>query len=159
AYGRPGDHFRYFEIDPAVIHLTRDLGFFTFLARTKARIDIILGDGRISVARERDRHAPLFDYLIVDAYSSDAVPLHLLTREAVALYADTLAPEGFLAIHTSNRFFDLNPVLFRIADELGLHAVNLGNAAAPRHLSSPSNWVFLSRSEPRLRELARVAEL
>ena len=158
AYGRPGDHFRFFEIDPVVIHLTGDGGFFTFLARSKAAIDVIQGDGRISVARERARNAPLFDYLIVDAYSSDAVPVHLLTREALALYSRSLAPEGLLAIHTSSRFYDMTPMLFRLADDAGLYAVNLGNAAAPRHLSFASNWMFVSRSEERLRELARAAE-
>src|SRR5262249_52597609 len=91
AYGRDGDHIRYFEIDPAVIHLTRDEKLFTFLARSKAGVDIIQGDGRISLERERARNAPLFDYLIIDAYSSDSVPVHLLTREALALYVDSLA--------------------------------------------------------------------
>jgi spermidine synthase len=91
------------EIDPAVIHLTRDGEYFTFVARSKAQVDIIQGDGRISVARERARNAPLFDYLIVDAYSSDAVPIHLLTREAIAL-PDPIEPDGLLAIHTSSRY-------------------------------------------------------
>ena len=63
-----------------------------------------------------------------------------------------------LAIHTSSRFYDMTPMLFRLADDAGLHAVNLGNAAAPRHLSFASNWMFFSRSEERLRELARAAE-
>jgi spermidine synthase len=158
AYGRPGDHFRFFEIDPAVIRLTRDGGYFTFLARSKAEIETILGDGRISIARERARNAPLFDYLVVDAYSSDAVPVHLLTREALALYVDSLEPEGFLAIHTSSRHFDVMPVLSRLAHEAGLHVVDLINTAAPRHLSTPSNWVFFSRSEARIRALARAAQ-
>ena len=158
AYGQPGDHFRFFEIDPAVIHLTRDGEYFTFVARSKAQVDIIQGDGRISVARERAHDAPLFDYLIVDAYSSDAVPIHLLTREALALYVDSLQPDGYLAIHTSSRYFEMMPVLSRLADEAGLHAVNLVNAEAPRHLSNASNWVFLSRSEARIRALARAAQ-
>jgi len=158
AYGQPGDHFRFFEIDPAVIHLTRDGDYFTFLKNSKARVDVIQGDGRISVAHERDRHAPPFDYLVVDAYSSDAVPVHLLTREALALYADTLAPEGLLAIHTSSRNFEMMPVLFRLGDEMGLHMVELTNSEAPKQLSSASTWVFFSRSEERIRELTRAAQ-
>ncbi|MGH7336995.1 MAG: spermidine synthase, partial [Myxococcota bacterium] len=158
AYGQPGDHYRFFEIDPAVIHLTRDDGYFTYLQNSKARVDVIQGDGRISVARERERNAPPFDYLVVDAYSSDAVPVHLLTREALALYADTLAPEGLLAIHTSSRHFDLMPVLFRLGDEAGLHVVNLLNSEAPRHMSNSSTWMFFSRSEARIRDLTRAAQ-
>jgi spermidine synthase len=158
AYGRPGDHFRFFEIDPAVIRLTRDGGYFTFLSRTKAKVDIIQGDGRISVAREREHDAPLFDYLIVDAYSSDAVPIHLLTHEAIELYVASLAPDGFLAIHTSSRNFDMMPTLFRIADEMKLPAVNLGNSEAQVHLSNASTWVFFCRNEERLRTLARAAQ-
>jgi spermidine synthase len=158
AYGRPGDHIRYFEIDPAVIQLTRDGNYFTFLARSKADVQIIQGDGRISLARERARNAPLFDYLIIDAYSSDAVPVHLLTREAIALYLDSLAPDGYLAIHTSSRHFELMPVLSRLAQEAGVHDVNLFNPPAPRHLSSASTWVFMSRNEENLKKLARAAE-
>ncbi len=159
AYGRAGDHIRFFEIDPAVIQLARAKDYFTFLARSRADVEVIQGDGRISLARERARNAPLFDYLIVDAYSSDAVPVHLLTREALALYLESLSPEGLLAIHTSSRNFDLMPVLSRLADDAGLHAVNLFNPAAPKHLSNVSSWFFLSRSEPRIRALARAAEL
>ncbi len=159
AYGRPGDHFRFFEIDPAVIRLSRAGGFFTFLTRSPAQVEVIQGDGRISLAAERARNAPLFDFLIVDAYSSDAVPVHLLTREALALYLGSLAPEGLLAVHISSRYFELMPLLFRLALDADVHAVRLFNAQAPRHLSNPSTWVFLSRSEPRLRELARAAAL
>jgi hypothetical protein len=158
AYGRPGDHFRFFEIDPAVIELTRSGRYFTFLAHSKAAIDVIQGDGRISVARERAHDAPRFDYLVVDAYSSDAVPIHLLTREAIALYMDSMNPDGFLAIHTSSRNFDMMPMLFRAADEAGVRAVCLINGEAPKQLSNASNWVFFSRSEDRIKRLARAAQ-
>jgi len=158
AYGQPGDHLRFFEIDPAVIRLARDEKYFTYLARSAAKIEIIEGDGRISLARERARNAPLFDYLIVDAYSSDAVPVHLLTREALALYLDSLQPTGLLAIHTSSRHFDLLPVLGRLAETAGLHAVSIQSVSTPKHLSGASSWVFLSRDEQRLRSLTRAAE-
>ena len=158
AYGRPGDHFRFFEIDPAVIRLARDSGYFTFVAQSRARVDLIEGDGRIAVARERERDAPLFDYLIVDAYSSDAVPVHLLTREALALYVSSLAPNGILGIHISSRFFELTPMLFRLAEDAGLSAVQLQNEAAPRFFSYASRWVFMAKGDERLKELALAAE-
>jgi hypothetical protein len=157
AYGREGDHLRYFEIDPAVIRLTRDAGYFTFLARSKAKVDIIQGDGRISIARERAAGAPLFDYLIVDAYSSDAVPVHLLTREAIALYLDSIEPDGLLAIHTSSRYFDLTPTLSRLVHEAGAYDVQVANTQAPKHLTTASSWVFIAKSEDRVRAVARAA--
>ena len=93
AYGRPGDRFRFYEIDPAVIQIARDPRHFTYLARSAAEIEVVEGDGRISLAAERARGDPRFDLLVIDAYSSDAVPIHLLTREALALYLDALAGE------------------------------------------------------------------
>lgn len=158
AYGRAGDHLRFFEIDPAVIRLALDQRYFTFLARSKALISIIEGDGRISLARERARNAPRFDYLIIDAFSSDAVPVHLLTREALALYLDSLEPDGLLGIHVSSRYFDLMPVLSRLAADAGLHAVLLESPRTPRYLSSASRWAMLSRDEQRIRSLASRAE-
>src|SRR5262249_19155496 len=103
-------------------------------------------------------NAPPFDYLVVDAYSSDSVPVHLLTREALALYVASLAPDGLLGVHTSSRFFELLPMLSRLGAEAGLHVVGLFNPPAPRHESYSSTWVFLSRSEARIRALGRAAE-
>jgi hypothetical protein len=157
AYGRPGDHLRYFEIDPAVIHLARDAGFFTFLTRGRADLEIVPGDGRISLARERARGAPRFDTLIIDAYSGDAVPVHLLTREALAVFLDSIAPDGLIAFHASTAYFDLVPILFRIADDAGLHALDIENGRDPRQLTQPATWVFVSRSEARIRALASAA--
>jgi spermidine synthase len=157
-YGRAGDHIQFFEIDPAVIRLSRDAGWFSFLSRSAAEIEVVLGDGRISLAREREQEAPRFDYLIVDAYSSDAVPLHLLTREALALYMDSLQPDGLLAIHTSSRYFDLLPVLSRLAEDAHLHAASLESASAPKYYSGASSWVFLSHDAARIDALASAAE-
>ena len=157
-YGRTGDHIQFFEIDPAVVRLSRDAGYFTYLERSKADVEVVLGDGRISLAREREQNAPRFDYLIVDAYSSDAVPLHLLTREAIALYLDSLQPDGLLAIHTSNRHFDLLPVLARIAEEVHLSTVSIESGAVPKVFSGGASWVFLARDAARIDELARTGE-
>jgi spermidine synthase len=158
AYGRAGDHIRFFEIDPGVIRLARDSGYFTFLADSAAEADVVLGDGRISLANERAQSAPRFDYLIVDAYSSDAVPLHLVTREALALYLDSLQPGGLLAIHTSSRHFDLLPVLSRLAEEAHVGVTSLESVAALSDFSGASAWVFLARDAARLDALARAAE-
>ena len=157
AYGRPGDHVRFFEIDPAVIRIARDEKYFSYLARSAAEIEIVEGDARISLARERAQGAPRFDYLIVDAYSSDAVPVHLLTREALALYLDSLRETGLIAIHTSSRYFDLFPVLARLASDAGLHVVKLLNPAAPKRQTFAASWVMIARDEARIRSLAHAA--
>jgi spermidine synthase len=157
-YGRAGDHIQFFEIDPAVVHLSRDAGYFTYLEQSKAEVEVVLGDGRISLAREREQNAPRFDYLIVDAYSSDAVPLHLLTREAIALYLDSLQPDGLLAIHTSSRHFDLLPVLARLAEEAHLSAASIEALAAPKYFSGGASWVFLARDAARIDALAKAGE-
>jgi spermidine synthase len=156
AYGREGDRFRFFEIDPAVIDLARDWTLFTFLARSRADVEVVQGDGRISLARARMHDAPLLDYLIVDAYSSDAVPIHLLTREALALYRDSLKPGGQLVFHVSSRYFDLVPMMFRLAADAGLHAMGIANKEF--YISSlPATWVVMSSSEERIRALADLA--
>jgi spermidine synthase len=157
-YGRAGDHIQFFEIDPAVVRFSRDAGYFSYLAQSKAVVEVVLGDGRISLAREREQNAPRFDYLIVDAYSSDAVPLHLLTREAIALYLDSLQPDGLLAMHTSNRHFDLLPVLARLAEQAHLSAASIESAPVPKDFSGGASWVFLSRDAARIDELARAGE-
>jgi hypothetical protein len=118
-YGRPDDHFTFYEIDPAVVRIAEDPRYFTYLTDTPADVDIALGDGRLTLARTTARH----DILILDAFSSDSIPVHLLTREAFATYLDRITPDGLLAIHISNRYFDLEPVLTRTAADLGLSGV------------------------------------
>jgi spermidine synthase len=158
AYGRPGDLIRFYEIDPAVVRIARDERWFTYLAQSPAEIEIVEGDARISLASEREQGGlPEFDFLIVDAFSSDAIPVHLLTREALALYLEALAPEGLLAFHVSNRYFDLVPVLARLAEDAGLRVIAINTETIPGQLSAPSTWVFLARDEERLRALARLA--
>jgi spermidine synthase len=146
AYGRSGDRIRYYEIDPSVVRIARDDGFFTFLADTDADTEVILGDARISLEREqhedeRDR----FDLLVLDAFNSDAIPIHLLTREAFEAYADALAPDGLLFVHTSNRHFDLMPLVARQGFEVGLESLYVESAHAPRLQSHRAFWVVLAR--------------
>jgi hypothetical protein len=117
AYGQPGQRMTYFEIDPTVRAIASDPHYFTFLSRTKAKLDIVMGDARLTVSQQPDGE---FRLLVLDAFSSDAIPVHLLTKEAVAMYVRKLTPSGILAFHISNRYLDLEPVLVGIAREIGL---------------------------------------
>ncbi len=109
AYGRPGDEIRYYEIDPKIIRISglRPEKFF-YLKESKAKVSVVEGDARLMLAAEPDQQ---FDILVVDAFSSDAIPTHLLTREAFELYWRHLKPDGVLAMHVSNRYLDLSPVV------------------------------------------------
>jgi len=106
AYARPGDYYRYYEINPLVLRVARSE--FTFLADCHGKLEVAMGDARLSLEREQPEN---FDVLAVDAFSSDAIPVHLLTREAMDLYFRHLRPDGILAVHISNRHLDLQPVL------------------------------------------------
>jgi len=153
AYGRPGDLYRFYEIDPAVISLARSSEFFSFLGDSKAEIDVVEADGRLALEDEQRRGEPGWDVLVVDAFSSDAIPVHLLTREAFALYARRLAPGGVIAIHVSNRHLALTELSFRLARASGLAAAELRTASAPRLTTVRSRWVVIAREPERLESL------
>ena len=122
-YGRPGDTYRFYEINPAVRRLSLSEGDnharFTYLDDSRARCEVVMGDARLSMEREPPQE---YDLLALDAFSSDAIPVHLLTEEAFVIYLRHLKPEGVLAVHISNRFLDLEPVVLGLADRLGLEA-------------------------------------
>ena len=144
AYGRPGDTVRFYEIDPDVVAIAKSE--FTYLASTPATVQIALGDARLSLQRELDRRqAPRFDVLAVDAFSSDAIPVHLLTREAIRMYTQCMADGGIIAVHISNRFLDLKPVLANLAANLGLNAQLVRDEPDEdtTHASS-SDWVLIA---------------
>jgi spermidine synthase len=112
-YAQPGQHWTFFEIDPEVIRIAGpDAELFTYLRRCQATVDVIAADGRLGLAGSSDR----FGVIIVDAFNSDAIPAHLLTREALQVYRSRLKPEGLLAFHISNRYLDLEPVLNSLAE-------------------------------------------
>ena len=113
-YGRKGDYYRLYEIDPLVIDVARE--HFSFLSQTAAQTEIVLGDARLQLDIEAPQQ---FDVLVVDAFSGDSVPIHLLTRQAFELYFRHLKPDGVLAVHITNRFLDLRPVIKTAADYLG----------------------------------------
>lgn len=140
AYGRPGDTMRFYEINPAVIAMAkRD---FTYLGDSKAAIETVLGDARLVLEREAPQR---FDVLAIDAFSGDAIPVHLLTLEALDVYLRHLAPDGILAFHVSNKFLVLPPVVGTLAKARGLQARYVGDRD-PATGAAISEWVLLSRS-------------
>jgi SAM-dependent methyltransferase len=142
AYGRAGDVFRFYDIDPHVVELARSE--FTYLADSAARVEIALGDARLALEREPPQR---FDVLAVDAFSSDAIPVHLITREALRSYLRHMQPDGIVAFHVSNRFLDLVPVVARVARENGAYAVLVRDDPEDDDpsLRSRSDWVLVSR--------------
>jgi spermidine synthase len=160
AYGRPGDRFRFYEINPAVIRIARDPRLFTYLARSGAEVEIVEGDARVSLASELKQDArPRFDILIIDAFNSDAIPVHLLTREAFELYAKVLEPKGLLAVHVSHRRLNLTPLVARLGTNAGFAVTGIGTNPLGEYLSGASLWVFLSRDRDRLSALLQFASL
>ncbi|MBF0499004.1 MAG: fused MFS/spermidine synthase [Candidatus Riflebacteria bacterium] len=117
AYARMADEIIFYEIDPKIIHLARDSGLFSFVSDCRGKLQIVEGDGRLSLSRDDPGK---FNLIVLDAYSSDSIPIHLLTREALELYLSLLAPGGVIAFHISNRYINLVPPIAAIA-----HALNL----------------------------------
>ncbi len=145
SYGRRGDSVRFYELDRDVVELANSR--FTFLRATPARVEVALGDARLSLERELAQGMPQqFDVLAVDAFSSDSIPVHLLTCEAIELYEHHLAPGGIIAVHISNRFLDLQPVLGNIAAATGL-AMRLVDDEIDEDddRASSSDWVLIAR--------------
>jgi SAM-dependent methyltransferase len=142
AYGRKGDVYRYYDIDATVIRMAKN--DFTFVSDSKAQVEIALGDARLTLEREAPQK---FDVLAIDAFSSDAIPVHLITREALQAYLRHMKPDGIVAFHVSNRFLDLIPVVARLADELELQAVLVSDDPEEddKTLRSRSDWVLVSR--------------
>jgi hypothetical protein len=142
AYGKPGDSFRFYEIDPQVTALAN--GWFTFLKQSPAKTEIILGDARLSLESEPSQQ---FDVLAVDAFSGDAIPVHLLTKEAFAVYLRHLKPDGILAVHTSNTYLNLAPVVKLLAEDADYPVRLIASGEdAPRMISS-ADWVLLTRNQ------------
>ena len=140
SYAREGDHFSIYEINPAVVRLASE--DFDFLPRARARgatVDVVLGDARLSL---EDQSSQSFDVLALDAFSSDAIPVHLLTTEAMDVYMRHLKPEGVLAVHISNRYLDLVPVCQRAAEHLGAIAIVIEEPSD--RMAHASSWVLIS---------------
>jgi spermidine synthase len=140
AYGRPGDRFRFYEINPDVIRLAREQ--FTYLDDSQADVEHVLGDARLSLEREPEQQ---FDLLVLDAFSSDAIPVHLLTEEAFAIYLRHLRDGGVLAFHITNRHFDLQPVVQGAANRYGLHAAKIHSDTVAERAQARCDWMLLTR--------------
>lgn len=150
-FHRPGMRFTYYEIDPAVLELSRQ-GTFTYLSECTPAAPVVIGDARIELER-----APRgsIDLLAIDAFSSDSIPLHLLTDEAFGVYLDALAPRGVLLVHISNRFIDLEPALGAEVRRRGLHAAVREDNPVPdeRYGYTASTWVAISRDAGQIKAL------
>ena len=145
-YGEPDDVLRFYELDPAVARLARR--YFTYLERSPARLEIVIGDARRQMEAELGTAgAQPLDVLAVDAFLGDAIPVHLLTREAVAVYLRHLAHDGLLALHLSNRLLDLRPLARGLAATYGLRAALVRTGGRPDAGTFDATWVVLARPD------------
>jgi spermidine synthase len=146
AYGRKEDYFRIYEINPTVEELARTQ--FNYLDYTQAKIDVVMGDARLMMERELEQNNPQqFDLLALDAFSSDAIPVHLLTREAFEIYLQQMKPDGVLAVHISNRYLDLQPVVEKLADHFKLHVVTISDDDEPDWWIYATTWMLVTRNK------------
>lgn len=157
-YARPGERWRFFEIDPAILRIAADPKRFTYLKQCMPSLDVVIGDARLTLAKEADGS---LDLLIVDAFSSDAVPVHLLTAEALRLYASKLKPDGILALHISNYYLDLAAVVGATAALLPELSgfVLIEDRDDDSNAAMSSDLAILSRSKPAVEELRGIAEV
>jgi hypothetical protein len=151
----PQREWTFYEIDPVVVKLAQDGRHFDFLARCAPDARIVVGDGRLSIARAPDA---AYDLIVIDTFSSDAIPAHMVTREALALYFRKAAAGGVVAFHVTNQYLDLLPVLARLAADAGLAAYIPGPRMDlqldDRLAALPSSWVAVARDAARLAPLA-----
>jgi len=153
-YSKPGERWTFYEIDPNVERIARDPRLFTYLGVCAGELDVVLGDARLSLVRAANRS---YGLIVADAFSSDAPPVHLLTREALALYRSKLRERGILAFNLTNNFLDLEPVLGSLARDAGLACIAQedrlsGNDGTPQ--TDPSDWVLMATHEQDLRAVS-----
>ena len=154
AYGKRGDRIQFYDINPAVEPIARNV--FTYIRDSGAQVSIVTGDARTSLATEPPQG---FDVLVVDAFSGDAIPLHLLTTQALALYRQHLAPGGIIAFHISNRHVDLEAPIWLLARSAGMKAVTISSASKDERGEFSATWMLLSDDAGFLArpEIARAA--
>ena len=140
-YGLPGGYMRIYEINPDVLRMATD--YFTFLDDSEAQVEVVLGDARLSMERETPQE---FDILVLDAFSSDAIPVHLLTLEAFQIYRRHLKPNGVIAVHFTSRHFDLEPVLQQVARHFDVEAASIYSPVGPAAMYS-ADWMLLTTNE------------
>lgn len=152
AYAEPGDLFRFYEINPLVVKLAREE--FTYLSDCRGRAEIILGDARLSLEQEKDRR---YDLLVIDAFSGDSIPAHLLTTQALELYFSRLNADGILALHISNAHLDLEPVVEKLARTLNKQAILINNAEDEEEEIYSSDWVLMTSKPLGSTEITKAA--
>jgi hypothetical protein len=141
AWGKPGDTYHFYDINPQVIAIAQSE--FTFLKDSKATVEISLGDARLSLEREPPHE---FDVLVVDAFSSDSIPVHLITKEAMAVYLKHVKPSGAIVFHVTNRFLKLAPVVKQLADDFGLYTALIVDEADDTAFSK-TDWVIVTQDK------------
>jgi hypothetical protein len=157
SYGKPGDEYTFFEIDPAVERIARDPNYFHYLEDCRCRCRVVLGDARLSLVREPDGS---FGLIIIDAFSGDAIPMHMLTREAILIDLDKLADGGLIALHIANNSLDLEPAVHALARDSGLVGLSCHETIQdipPGEFNQgrlPTHWVVLARRQGDLSRLA-----
>jgi hypothetical protein len=157
-YGQPGDVYRLYEINPVVTDLAEGQdGYFSFVKDSQADVTMVLGDARISLERElAEGNSQNFDVLVLDTFSSDSIPVHLVTKEAFALYLEHLTPDGIIAAHITNLHLDLQPVFWQLARHYDLRMVRV-NYEGDSNGGYASHWILLSR-DPALLEIPAIQE-
>jgi len=146
AYGQPGEVFRFYDINPDVKMIAS--GWFSFLKDSPAQIEVVLGDARVQLERELAAgDAQNFDVLAVDAFSSDAIPIHLLTAECADVYRRHLKPDGALLLHISNRSLNLQPAARGMAEHLGWQTLFVSTDDVKETGEYGSDWVLISRNQ------------
>ncbi|MBB4932082.1 SAM-dependent methyltransferase/MFS family permease [Lipingzhangella halophila] len=153
AYGQEGQRFDFYEVDPEMVRVARNPEWFTYLEDCACEVETVVGDGRLRLSEEE---SGTYDIIVLDAFNSDSIPVHMLTREAFGMFADRLAPGGILAVHVSNRNLDLAPMVGATANEAGLSGMyrpdaNVGENANPH--ADASQWVALASTESDLEPL------
>ena len=155
AYGEPGRSITFYEIDPAVERIARNRDLFTYVGDSRGRIDFVIGDGRLELAKAPDG---AYGVIVVDAFNSDAIPIHLITREALTVYLRKLRPAGLIAFHVTNQNLDLVPVLNALMIDLGLAGLEqlneIGSAEELMQGKDLSHWVVVARNREHLVPLA-----
>ena len=162
AYGQPGDYYRFYEINPVVVDLANGQGgYFSFIKDSGATTDIAIGDARISLERELEEGFNNdFDILVLDTFSSDSVPVHLVTRQAFEIYLANLAPDGLIVANISNKHIDLKPIFWQLAQYYNLDIALINNFSEKGDPGTiPSEWVLLTRNSALLEEPALVNKI
>lgn len=150
AYGQRGDVFRFYELDPDVEHHARST--FTYIEDSEASVEIVIGDGRLALEKDPPQG---FDVVVVDAFSSDSIPVHLLTLEALGVYRGHLRDGGVIAFHVSNRYLDLAPVVRNLADRTGMVAWRIADVPRDQPFVATSIWVIVTGNATLLERFAR----